>query len=202
MEKNKDIVTSAVNYAIKHDMDVVELSENLEDANIPEGTHHDVIYDIGVEEWLWYMQHAEYIITNSFHACCFSVIFRKQFFAGARSGDKIDSVLDLFDLGYRRIIKDSQLSNLDKIKEIDFDKVHETMNRLIEESGSFILNAIHELENRGHKPIADNPQGLIERAAKNATTAELKADFSQEKAVSSENETESFIKRIWRKLNG
>lgn len=33
----------------------------------------------GPDEFLWYMQHAAYVLTNSFHGTAFSVIFRKQF---------------------------------------------------------------------------------------------------------------------------
>lgn len=150
MEKAKDLVKAAVKFAQAHDLEVIELSENLEDEKIPKGTHHKVIYDIGVEEWLGYMQDAEYIFTNSFHACCFSIIFGKQFFAGARSGDKIDSVLDLFGLANRRIIK-MNVESILQIPDIDYEIVNDRKKELVESSSDFILNAIHDMEKKEHQ---------------------------------------------------
>lgn len=34
---------------------------------------------ISIQEWLSYIQHAEYIVTDSFHGCVFSILFQKQF---------------------------------------------------------------------------------------------------------------------------
>lgn len=41
---------------------------------------HKVKTDVGIEEFLGYFQHADFIVCNAFHGCCFSVIFQKQFF--------------------------------------------------------------------------------------------------------------------------
>ena len=73
----------------KNDLDVIELSDFPQDSIIPRGTYHRVIYGIGIEEWLGYIDDAEYVFTNSFHATCFSILFEKQFFVGKRNGDKI-----------------------------------------------------------------------------------------------------------------
>jgi len=37
------------------------------------------LYDVGVEEFLWLVDNAEYIITSSFHGAAFSIIFNKRF---------------------------------------------------------------------------------------------------------------------------
>lgn len=154
MEKADSLVEKAVAFAQAHNLDVIELSERQEHANMPEGTSHPVIYGLGVEEWLGYMQHAEYIFTNSFHACCFSIIFHKQFFAGARSGDKIDSVLEMFDLSWRRI-KGTEVNALD-LEDIAFEKTEELLQSLIKSSSDYILNAIHDAENHPHTPLLDD----------------------------------------------
>ncbi|MBO5042298.1 MAG: polysaccharide pyruvyl transferase family protein [Clostridia bacterium] len=38
-----------------------------------------VLYDVGVEEFLWLVDHAEYVVTSSFHGVAFSAIFNKKF---------------------------------------------------------------------------------------------------------------------------
>lgn len=60
-------------------------------------------YDIGPDEWIGYIRHADFVFTNSFHATCFSIIFRKKFFVGSRHGDKIAHFLDSIGLSDRMI---------------------------------------------------------------------------------------------------
>lgn len=158
MEKAKGLVKTAVEFAQAHNLEVIELSEDLENADIPKGTHHKVIYGLGIEEWLGYMQHASYIFTNSFHACCFSMIFGKQFFAGARGGDKIDSVLEMFGLEGRRVKGYNPKAAL-QMSDIDFDKLDVLRHRYMDESGAFLLNAIQDLthtEHQNHKDLVHN----------------------------------------------
>lgn len=58
------------------------------------------------DEFLWLVHHAEYVFTNSFHACAFSVIFQKRFMAFRRCEkgmegmfDRIESLLESLDMG-------------------------------------------------------------------------------------------------------
>lgn len=39
------------------------------------------LFDVGVEEFLWLIDHAEYVITSSFHGAALSTIFNKKFAA-------------------------------------------------------------------------------------------------------------------------
>lgn len=145
MEKNKSLVTTAVNFALEHGLQIIELSEDLEDRKIPKGTTHEVIYDIGIEEWLGYMKNAAYIFTNSFHACCFSIIFQKEFLAGKRAGDKIDSVLSMMELSDRRIGSEYEDGKFDPAP-IQWDKVNKLYEQYYQTSKDFILSAIHDCE--------------------------------------------------------
>lgn len=38
-----------------------------------------VLYDVGIGEFLWLVDHAEYVITSSFHGTAFATIFNKKF---------------------------------------------------------------------------------------------------------------------------
>lgn len=38
-----------------------------------------VLYDVGVEEFLWLIDHAQYVVTSSFHGVALSIIFNKKF---------------------------------------------------------------------------------------------------------------------------
>ena len=188
MERARNLVRTAVGFARHHNLEVIELSEDLKDANIPKGTHHEVIYGIGVEDWLGYMQNASYIFTNSFHACCFSVIFGKQFFAGARSGDKIDSVLEMFELSGRRVLKNDPGTAIG-MPDIDYDKVDILRRKYIQESSDFILNAIHTLEETEHQ----NHRDLVNEEI---YTAEDPVETEQKE----QTEQKDYFRRFGRKI--
>ena len=145
MESAVPLIELAVAFAGKNWPEVIELSENMADAKIPAGTHHKVVYDIGIEEWLGYMDEAEYIFTNSFHATCFSILFHKQFFVGKRNGDKILSVMEMFGLSDRKY--EDCFEGSDCIaKEIDFGPVDVLRREYMQKSSDFILSALEDAE--------------------------------------------------------
>lgn len=161
MDPADEMVRKAIKFAEKHGLRVIELSEEYSHKTYPEGTEHEVIYDIGVEEWLWYMNNAKYIFTNSFHACVLSIILHKQFFAGQRVGDKINSVLEIFGLSDRRtLIEDGNkysdeedVERLLKMNKIDFAITDRILEKEVSRSKKWILDVLKEVEGREHKPL-------------------------------------------------
>ncbi len=59
-----------------------------------------VLYDVGVEEFLWLIDHAEYVVTSSFHGVAFSAIFNKKFAAviNPSTPSRITNLLDTLSL--------------------------------------------------------------------------------------------------------
>lgn len=164
MERPTELVREACEFALKNDLQIIELGQYLEHADLVEGVRHSVVYDIGIEEWLWYLDHAEYIFTNSFHACCFSILMHKQFFAGDRSGDKIDSVLEVFQLSWRRLLsaeRDSDRDRAMKLEDINYDAVEAILQEQRTRSADYILGAIRTLEQREHQPILPNVNDIL-----------------------------------------
>lgn len=179
MENAPAMIRSVIEFAAQNDLEVIELSEILDNKDlVPEHPHH-VICDIGVEEWLWYILHSEYFFTNSFHGCCFSIIFQKRFFAGNRGGgDKIDFLLEIFGLEWRRVLTSEAVLNVGNLPEINYAKIEEIKQREIEASANFILGAIKDLEKREHKPLISDPSPWIERVErKKKKRAPVKKSF-------------------------
>ena len=58
------------------DLDLVELSGVRKPLYI---NNHKTIYDAGPEEFISYIHNAEYVITDSFHGCVFSILFHIPF---------------------------------------------------------------------------------------------------------------------------
>lgn len=145
MERAVPLIELAYRFAKERGLELIELGEEPVDAGIPKGTRHKVIYDIGIEEWLGYLDGAEYIFTNSFHAACFSVLFHKQFFVGKRNGDKILSVLELFGISNRQV---EECFDGDRYiaKDIDYKEVDEKRRYHKKISEEFLLNSLKEAE--------------------------------------------------------
>ena len=163
MENNRELVEQAYRFAQKKGLFLVELSEYPDNAKEFSDSVHKRVYDIGVEQWLWYLLNAKYVFTQSFHGCCLSIIFHKQLYVGKRGGEKIPSLLRMFDL-YSRSIADEDLDNADiKLEDIDFSPVDEIIKKESERSASFILGAIRNLENREHTPLIADTKELIRR---------------------------------------
>lgn len=161
MEKGEPIANLAVDYAKEHNLKVIDISDRPAEIDLPEGVTYEYRYDIGVEEWLGYMEKATCIFTNSFHCGCFSVIFEKEFYMGKRDGDKVDCLLETFGLNHRRFEEDSTLADLDE-SPIDFASVRVIRAEWIQKSKDYILNAIHYLEEHPHQNHSDRRKVLPE----------------------------------------
>ena len=84
--------------------------------------------NVGPEEWLGYIKHAEYIVTNSFHGTVFAILFNKKFFSEVcgkvnPSTSRLQTILEMFGLEHRTIdqytdrILDEEL-NAEKINHV------------------------------------------------------------------------------------
>lgn len=92
-----------------------------------------------VEQWLRSFDDAEFVLTDSFHGCVFSIIFRKQFLAignKERGLSRFQSLLTLFSLQDRLILSpDEYKSNLSSI---DYDQVQARLQSFQTQSLSFL----------------------------------------------------------------
>lgn len=101
-------------------------------------------FGIGPDKFLKYIKEAKYIITNSFHATVFSIIFNKKFvtFTKKRSSSRmVDSrIVDLLDkLGISERIYDEKF-NIDK--DIDYDRVQEKLIDMRKSSLEYLNKAL------------------------------------------------------------
>lgn len=159
MEQAADTIRRAVEYAKKYNLLIVELSDRpvkhgrINDADVK----HIARYDVGPEEWLGYIEHAECIFTNSFHGCCYSILFEKLFYVGNRNGDKVTNLLELFGLQNLRMPKKG-LPFDSMPKQIDYTPVRSRLEEMRKSSQQFILKAIQEAEihvKQGTKEVVD-----------------------------------------------
>ena len=148
MEKAGSLVEEALRLAQEKKMVVVDISDDKTILYHSPNGERITKYNIGVEEWLGYLKNASYIFTNSFHCCCFSIIFNKEFYVGKRNGDKVDFVLQLFGLSWRRIQKGMKYDQ----KRIDYGPINALKEQYVEQSKKFVLEAIRRTAEECEKP--------------------------------------------------
>jgi len=91
-----------------------------------------------VEQWLRGFFDAEFVVTDSFHACVFSILFKKQFvvLGNPRRGmARFESLLSMFGLDDRLI---TSVEKLNGLKVIDFVEVDEKLNDMRRKAMQFL----------------------------------------------------------------
>lgn len=81
-----------------------------------------------VEQWLRAFYDSEYVVTDSFHACVFSILFRKQFVVygnESRGMARFHSLLSVFGLENRLVYNYEQYK---KLTPIDYNAVYEKLD--------------------------------------------------------------------------
>ena len=108
-----------------------------------------------VNAFLGLIDHAEYVVSSSFHATAFAVIFRKQFYAvcaGDRSS-RLTSMLEQFGLADRYISHRKELENLDKAS-IDYAQHEQIIEHNIEKAKEYLHLVLREAEYRNDETNA------------------------------------------------
>lgn len=94
---------------------------------------------MSVEQWLKSFDDAEFIFTDSFHGCIFSIIFRKQFLAignKQRGLDRFISLLEQFSLKERLILSSNEYEK--KMPLINYNKLQGKLSILQKQSILFL----------------------------------------------------------------
>lgn len=127
-------------YAKKHHLTPFRANSKFEDFNAP----IEQRIQPPVENWLTGFCNARLVLTDSFHACVFSILFKKDFYAvcnSQRGNDRFISLLDSLGLSDRMLtsIDDIHMHNL---KHIDYDSVYEKLNKNKEYSTSLLKKGL------------------------------------------------------------
>lgn len=113
------------------------------------GDIHD--YTSGPLEFIGLIKNAELVITDSFHACVFSMIFKTPFtvFERNKSGEKGNMNSRIYDFleEYRlegQLVTETELTQMKVIPDIDFTYAHEHWEKRRKESLDYLRKAFKE----------------------------------------------------------
>jgi len=109
-------------------------------------------YSVGPSEFIQLVRDAEYVVTDSFHATVFSLLFKKKFFTVRRfnketkvsTNSRLYSLLTLLHLENRLIDASTSIDEILK-NDINYDKVHIDILKFRSSSLGFIKNALNKI---------------------------------------------------------
>lgn len=151
--KSKKIATYIEEVAKNYQAKIINLNiENLGDDCVEDKE----IFGTTPDEFVWLLHHAECILTDSFHATVFSILFHKPFCTFERldvegandMGSRIETLLSRFDL--LRFYDD--IENPKVMPETyDTESVWQTLAEARQESMEFLVDALDRVEQRGNR---------------------------------------------------
>lgn len=102
------------------------------------------------EDWLRQIEGSRILITNSFHAICFAVIFGIDFVAVEfKWSARIYELLKMLGLEKRIVHSITEINERDELQEaIDYSRVYEILNEEIGKSKAWLKNRLEEMEKK------------------------------------------------------
>lgn len=107
----------------------------------PEFEDHYQIAHIGPAQFLWYIKHAEFVVSNSFHGTAFSILYEKPFYAVYINGknQRIQNLLAALELTHRHI---ETTDNIDIMDVVDYENVKILLEKQRKEAEKFLNVAL------------------------------------------------------------
>lgn len=100
----------------------------------------------GIEEFLYLFDHAELVLTDSFHACIFSMIFNNPFYVFNREeknknnmSSRIDTLLKTFKQEHRKV---TSLKDIEDLFVCDYSRSYKILNTKRKESLDFLKKSL------------------------------------------------------------
>jgi exopolysaccharide biosynthesis predicted pyruvyltransferase EpsI len=99
-----------------------------------------------VERWIQGFRDADFVFTDSFHGCVFSILFKKPFIVYGnpqRGLARFESLLGMFNLAQRMIDRAEAVEDLLDQPPIDWRKVMDILNTERAKGRQFLVNALN-----------------------------------------------------------
>ena len=141
--KLRDNITK---WAKSHNLTLITIPYVSGEKNSTDAKFGDVrISDCSPENWLWLINHADYVITDSFHGCVFSTIFEKKFAVMERVGkininNRMIDFLSMIEQN-NKILSYNSLELIDGL-EWDYSYINKSLKKEIGYSKKFLSDCL------------------------------------------------------------
>lgn len=98
------------------------------------------------QDWLYYLKHSEFVITDSCHGASFALVFQRPFVCIGNRGrglDRFESLTKLFQIEDRYILDPKKIMEDERLlTPMDYDKIQQIMESERERSWKWLKNAL------------------------------------------------------------
>ena len=135
LDYNKNIEDAVSKLAEKYSCNIIRMNKNE-----------------SIEDWLYTIKNARFVVTDSYHGTCFSIIFEKQFisFCNSRGNSRFRSLFSMLRMSDRLF---SNISSLEDIfaainTEVDYNVVNNILNKEASKSLNWLCDALALRKNK------------------------------------------------------
>lgn len=187
LDPTPEKATELKNLANKLNLKVITITDRQNKLEEREAilTKCGVISHATIEEFVYHLMNASFVITDSFHGFCFSLIFNKPFYTlvnrsrGAARFDTLSSIVGCEDRMIENI-KECKDKSVQDLMSIDSEKYQNNVHLATERSKEWLKNALFsKIENK------EIPNEVI--LEKNLYTAQQKIDSLEKRLAIIEN---------------
>ncbi len=143
LHPNMDLLNYAVKFSESKGMKLIYWVHGFKD-DLDLGNNVIGRFVISPEEWIGYIKHASYVITDSFHGSVFSIIFHKEFYTfipqNNTRGSRIRDLFSMLNLENRLL---DDLCIIGETSEPNYREVDEIIQKERTKSISFLENVLN-----------------------------------------------------------
>lgn len=149
-------VTKSLQFAKKlaeaNNLTVIAISSN-QSVKVVDGVKN--VLDAGPIEFLEYIRNASYVVTSSFHALAFSIIFNIPFYYelcqdGSNNNDRLENIVDIFHLKDRELVTVEQADQLIKT---DWEAVNLILKEYRQNSINILFDSLQDVRGDSNEQI-------------------------------------------------
>ncbi len=140
VNQSQELLQRCKAFAKRHGLKVVVVGGNPISAARNKDPMLSYAVDVGPEQWLYLVHHAQYVFTNSFHGTAFSVLFERDLYVQipAHNGSRLRQVLASFGMEDREVREGEELTETD----VDYERARSVFARLKEQSLTYLKDAL------------------------------------------------------------
>lgn len=140
VNRSSELLARCKAFAKQHGLKVVMVGGNPITAAKNKDPMLSYALDVGPEQWLYLVHHAQYVFTNSFHGTAFSVLFERNLYVQVPShnGSRLRQVLENFGLEDREVREGEEVTEA----AVDYERVRDVFAQLKEQSLTYLKNAL------------------------------------------------------------
>lgn len=113
------------------------------------GLSQYTVTELTVNDWIFYMENSDFVLTDSFHGTCVALLYEKQFYAisnPGRGASRFESLTKEFGLTENYVHDPQEIMQRDLPKQLDYERINKILEDKRRDSMEWLRKAICEPE--------------------------------------------------------